>query len=53
MPNLKLRSCLTLFAFVASDPGLFNAVLAKYYNNAPDPLTLRILDQAKGRSPPS
>ena len=50
--DLKLRSCLTLFASVASDPGLFNAVLAKYYNNAPDPLTLRLLEQAKGRAEP-
>lgn len=46
--DLKLRSCLTLFAqAVASPPSredeLFGAALAKYYRGEPDPLTLRLL----------
>lgn len=46
--DLKLRSCLTLFAHaVASPPAredeLFGAALARYYRGEPDPLTLRLL----------
>ena len=42
--DLKVRSCLTLFARVAKDPADFQATLGKYYGGAPDPATLRILD---------
>jgi uncharacterized protein (DUF1810 family) len=46
--DLKLRSCLTLFAQAAgSAPApqdrLFGAALAKYYRGEPDPLTLGLL----------
>jgi len=43
---LKLRSCLSLFAAVAADPGPFNQALAKYYGGEPDPETVRRLAQA-------
>lgn len=46
--DLKLRSCLTLFAQAAASPParedeLFGEALAKYYRGEPDPLTLRLL----------
>ncbi len=46
--DLKLRSCLTLFAQAAgSSPApqhrLFDEALAKYYRGEPDPLTLGLL----------
>jgi uncharacterized protein (DUF1810 family) len=46
--DLKLRSCLTLFAQAAGaapapQDRLFGAALAKYYRGEPDPLTLRLL----------
>ncbi len=44
--DLKLRSCLTLFAAAAAggaDDGDFDAALAKYYGGEPDPRTLRLL----------
>ena len=41
--DLKLRSCMTLFA--AADPGcpVFQQVLDKYYNGEPDQRTLSLL----------
>lgn len=38
--DLKLRSCLTLFAAAAPDEPAFRAALAKYFAGADDPLTL-------------
>jgi uncharacterized protein (DUF1810 family) len=49
--DLKLRSCLTLFAAAVS-PGagcaeqLFSEALAKYYGGEPDPRTLELLERA-------
>jgi uncharacterized protein (DUF1810 family) len=40
--DLKLRSSMTLFAAVADDPALFDAVLAKFYDG-PDRRTLDLL----------
>jgi uncharacterized protein (DUF1810 family) len=47
--DLKLRSSMTLFAEAADDPGLFRAVLDKYYDGL-DPRTLELLRSAA--SPP-
>lgn len=46
--DLKLRSCLTLFANAAEPPphphtGVFGEALAKYYRGEPDPRTLELL----------
>lgn len=45
--DLKLRSCLTLFAQAAPAPAredrVFGEALAKYYGGEPDPVTLRLL----------
>ena len=44
--DLKLRSSMTLFARVAAagDDADFTAVLQRYYDGVPDPLTLRLLN---------
>lgn len=49
--DLKLRSCLTLFAPAVSSPPargdeLFGAALARFYRGEPDPLTLRLLSSS-------
>jgi uncharacterized protein (DUF1810 family) len=46
--DLKLRSCLTLFAYAAdpaplADTRVFGEALAKYYRGEPDPRTLELL----------
>jgi uncharacterized protein (DUF1810 family) len=41
--DLKLRSCLTLFAEAAPDEALFRGLLGKYYDGETDPLTLQNL----------
>lgn len=42
--DLKLRSCLTLFAAAAGAADqVFRAALAKYYRGEPDPLTVQLL----------
>ena len=41
--DLKLRSCLTLFASASPEDRLFGEALAKYYGGEGDPLTLRLL----------
>ncbi len=41
--DLKFRSCMTLFAAVALEPGIFTAALEKYCGGEPDPETLRLL----------
>ena len=42
--NMKLRSCMTLFAQAADDNRLFLDVLAKYFHGEPDERTLRLLE---------
>ena len=44
--DLKLRSCLTLFAQAASDTSIFAEALAKYFAGEPDPATLEKLGAA-------
>jgi len=39
--DLKLRSCLTLFAHATAENGAFLAALAKYYDGEFDPATVR------------
>jgi uncharacterized protein (DUF1810 family) len=41
--DLKFRSSMTLFANVASDDQVFKDALDKYFDGAPDPLTLERL----------
>jgi len=41
--DLKLRSCLTLFARASPGERLFGEALAKYYGGEGDPVTLRLL----------
>jgi uncharacterized protein (DUF1810 family) len=48
--DLKLRSSMTLFAEAADDPGVFRAVLYRYYDG-PDQRTLDLLSSAPGRAP--
>lgn len=42
--DLKLRSCMTLFARVAIQEDVFRKVLEKYYHGEPDSKTLALLD---------
>lgn len=39
----KLRSCLTLFAAVGSDEGVFQECLRRYFDDEGDPVTLGLL----------
>ena len=41
--DLKLRSCLTLFARAAPNEGLFDNLLVKYFGSKEDPATLEVL----------
>ena len=41
--DLKLRSCMTLFANAADDPSPFNQVLEAFFDGQPDPKTLDAL----------
>lgn len=41
--DLKFRSSMTLFCEVADDPEPFRTALELYYDNEPDPKTLRFL----------
>jgi len=41
--DLKLRSCLTLFATLVPDEPLFKLALEKYFNGHVDPMTLELL----------
>ncbi|PSS58615.1 DUF1810 domain-containing protein [Pseudomonas sp. BBP2017] len=41
--DMKLRSCLTLFASVEPDHPLFKAALEQFYGAQPDPRTLQLL----------
>lgn len=42
--DLKLRSCMTLFAAVENSNPVFTQVLDKYFDGDPDALTLSILE---------
>ena len=44
--DLKLRSCMSLFAQADPDQPLFAECLAAYFGGKPDPLTLELLAQA-------
>lgn len=44
--DLKLRSCMTLFARVAEPGSVFERVLARYFDGEPDEKTLRLLGVA-------
>lgn len=41
--ELKLCSCLTLFAGVSDDPGLFTGALNEFFDDRPDQTTLALL----------
>lgn len=41
--DLKLRSCMTLFAAVAPEEPAFRQVLERHYGGEPDPATLALL----------
>ena len=43
--DLKLRSCMTLFATVENSNPVFSQVLDKYFDGQPDALTLSILQR--------
>lgn len=42
--DLKLRSCMTLFANVKNTNPVFQKVLIKYFNGIPDELTLQLIN---------
>ncbi len=45
-PNdTKLCSCMILFASVENAPPVFDKVLAKYFDNAPDKYTLQLINR--------
>lgn len=43
--DLKLRSCMTLFASVENSNSVFSQVLDKYFDGQPDALTLSLLEK--------
>jgi len=43
--DLKLRSCMTLFASVQNSHPVFNAVLENYFSGVPDKKTLELINQ--------
>jgi len=47
--NLKLKSSMTLFAYVAAPGSAFTRILDKYFNGEQDALTLRILEKLKAK----
>ena len=47
--DLKLRSCMTLFATVDPSESVFQAVLDKFFVGEADPLTLWLLADGKTR----
>lgn len=46
---MKFRSCLTLFAAVATGESCFAKALEQFYPDGPDPETLRLLNAERGR----
>lgn len=45
--DMKLRSCMTLFANVKNANPVFQKVLEKYFNGIPDELTLELLNRMR------
>ncbi|MFV5689520.1 DUF1810 domain-containing protein [Flavobacterium sp. ZT3R25] len=45
--DMKLRSCMTLFANVKNANPVFQKVLEKYFNGIPDELTLELLNRKR------
>ena len=45
--TIKLRSCITLFKFIAPEQKVFNDILKKYFNGEQDEQTLSILQRMK------
>ena len=43
--DMKLRSCMTLFANVKNTNPIFQKVLIKYFNGIPDELTLQLVNR--------
>ena len=48
--DLKLRSCMTLFAAAAPECETFSRVLSKFFDGKPDEATLRLLSQENGKN---
>jgi uncharacterized protein (DUF1810 family) len=44
--DLKFRSCMTLFAAAAADETIFQTALERFFEGKPDPLTIRLIEQA-------
>ncbi|HEY8160534.1 MAG TPA: DUF1810 domain-containing protein [Methylobacter sp.] len=49
--DLKLKSSMTLFAYVAAPGSVFSRILDKYFNGERDALTLQLLDKLKANEP--
>jgi len=47
--NLKLKSSMTLFAYVAAPYSVFVRILDKYFNGEQDTLTLQLLEKLKAK----
>jgi uncharacterized protein (DUF1810 family) len=45
--DMKLKSCATLFAYVSPAGSVFEQLLAKYYDGAPDETTLQMLSEKR------
>jgi uncharacterized protein (DUF1810 family) len=41
--DMKLRSCVSLFAHVSSQDSVFHKILDKYFGGKLDPLTIELL----------
>ncbi len=48
--DLKFRSCMTLFARAAGEPGIFGEALARCCEGRPDPATLSLLGTESARA---
>jgi len=47
--NLKLKSSMTLFAYMAAPCSVFARILDKYFNGEQDALTLQLLEKLKAK----
>ncbi|PPK72705.1 uncharacterized protein (DUF1810 family) [Methylobacter tundripaludum] len=47
--DLKLKSSMTLFAYVAAPCSVFSRILDKYFNGERDALTLQLLEKLKAK----
>jgi len=43
--TMKLRSCATLFAAVSPNESIFHQLLEKYFQDEPDPMTMRLMQR--------